>query len=76
MQKAILNSSFTLVEWVDDEVWDYSDELEDGAFKKGDEVEVVRESGVSDLGDLLYLIYNPRINDATVVRRDLLDFIK
>lgn len=55
---------------------DYPYDTDDlNTFEKGDIVEVLKEATPNEVGRL-YVIYNEKINESTVVHKDLLEFLE
>lgn len=75
MQKAIINTPFTVVQWFGADATYFDEDIEAGTFEKGDEVLVLHEAEPNPMGKL-FVIFNPRTNNATVVTEKYLDFIQ
>ena len=74
MQKAIINTPFSVVQWHGKDYPYYDDDSENNTYQVGDEVTVLHEAEPNPMGKL-YVVFNPRINNATVVTVSYLDFI-
>jgi hypothetical protein len=74
MRKAIIKQPFSIVQWHGEGYPYYADDAEENEFKKGDEVLVLHEAKPNPMGKL-YVVYNDRINEATVVSESYIEFI-
>lgn len=75
MRKAIIKTPFAVVQWFGEEYPYYEAEAEANAYKVGDEVIVLYEAKPDPMGRL-FVIFNERINDSTVVTENYLEFIE
>lgn len=74
MKKAIINTPFSVVQWHGKEYPYYEYDAEENTYKVGDEVLVLHEAKPNPMGRL-FVIYNERINNSTIVTEGYLDFI-
>lgn len=74
MRKAIIKTPFTVVQWFDKEYPYYEFDAEENTYKVGDEVIVLHEAEPNPMGRL-FVIFNKRINNSTVVTESYLEFI-
>ncbi|NRG33933.1 hypothetical protein [Niallia circulans] len=75
MEKAVLNTPFSMVQWHGEDYPYYEEDSLEGTFKKGDTVLVLHEAEPNIMGRL-FVIFNERINESAVVTESYLDFIK
>jgi hypothetical protein len=73
MRKAKVNTPFVMLQWHGHDYPYYEDDAKENEFRAGDEVEVLKE--IPNERENLYVIYNPRINESTVVAKNNIDFI-
>lgn len=73
MRKAIIKTPFTVQDFSEEYPY-YEADAEENAYKVGDEVIVLHEAKPNPMGRL-FVIFNERINDATVVTESYLEFI-
>lgn len=74
MKKAKIKKTFSVVQWFDEDYPYYEEDAERGAFQIGDEVLVLLEAHPNPMGKL-YVIFNERTNNATVVSESFIEFI-
>lgn len=74
MKKAIIKQSFTNVQWHGEDYPYYEDDAQENTFEVGDEVLVLHEAKSNPMSRL-FVVFNERINEATVVAESYLEFI-
>ncbi len=74
MRKAIVKKPFSVVQWFGEDYPYYEDDVENNTYNEGDEVLVLHEAKPNPMGKL-YVIFNEKINEATVVAESYIEFI-
>lgn len=74
MRRAIIKRSFSMVEWFGKEYFDYESDAEENVFNEGEEVLVLHEAKPNKNGKL-YVIFNQRNDEATVLSEIYLEFL-
>lgn len=74
MKKAIILKPFAMVQWFGEDYPHYEEDAEANAFEKGDEVLVLHEATPNPMGRL-YVIFNERTSESTVVSESYLEFV-
>jgi hypothetical protein len=75
MKKAIIKKPFSVVQWHGEDYPYYNDDAEENAFNEGDEILVLHEAKPNPMGKL-YVVFNEKNNEATVVSESYIEFIK
>ena len=74
MTKAIIKTPFSVVQWFGKDYPYYDEDTEENTYRVGDEVLVLHEAKPNRMGRL-FVVYNERINNSTVVADSYLEFI-
>lgn len=74
MKKAIIKTPFIVTQWFGRDYPYYEEEEEQNTFQVGDEVVVLHEATPNPMGRL-FVVFSPKINQATVVTESYLEFI-
>lgn len=74
MTKAIIKKPFSMIQWHGEEYPYYESDAEENAYKVGDVVTVLHEAEPNPMGRL-FVIFNERTNNATVVSGSFLEFV-
>lgn len=74
MEEAIIKKSFSVIQWHGKDYPYYEEDAEENTFEVGDKVIVLGEAKSNPMGKL-YVVYNERINDSSVVTESYLDFV-
>jgi hypothetical protein len=74
MKEAIIKKPFSVVQWHGEDYPYYADDVEENTYKAGDKVLVLREAKPNPMGKL-FVIFNERINEATVVAESYIEFV-
>lgn len=72
MKKAILKTSFSMVQWLGIEYSSYEEDAECNTFQEGEEVLVLHEAEPNPMGRL-YVIFSERLNESAVVSESYLE---
>ena len=73
MKKAIINHPFSVVQWHGDEYPYYEEDAKNSMFNVGDEFLVLKEAASNPMGKL-FVVFNEKTNESTVVADSYLDF--
>lgn len=74
MREAIIKIPFSVVQWHGEDYPYYEEDSKENYYKKGDKVLVLHEAKPNPLGRL-FVVFNKRINEATVVAESYIEFI-
>lgn len=74
LRKAIITQPFSVVQWHGPDYPYYEEDAEENMFQIGDEVLILHEAAPNEMGKL-YVIYNERSNESTVVSENHFKFI-
>lgn len=74
MREAIIKQPFSIVQWHGEDYPYYPEDAEENTYKEGDKVLVLREAKPNPMGKL-FVVYNERINAATVVSESYIEFV-
>lgn len=74
MKKAIIKTPFSVVQWHGKEYPYYEADAEGKAYEIGDVVLVLHEAKPNPMGRL-FVVFNERTNDSTVITESWLEFI-
>lgn len=74
MREAIIRKPFSIVQWHGEDYPYYEEDALENTYEIGDKVLVLHEAEPNPMGKL-YVIFNERLNEATVVSASYIEFV-
>ena len=75
MREAIIKQPFSMIQWHGEEYPHYVEDAEDNAYRTGDTILVLHEAKPNPMGRL-FVVFNERTNQSTVVSESYIEFVE